>query len=64
MRKPYGEILVASIVLTVLYFFIEERPSYITYEEDQRNMLLWGIVYVVLLFSIFSAIYIFFRKRR
>lgn len=64
MRKPYGGILIVSIILTVLYFYTEERPAYITLKEDQGNMMFFGALYVALLFCIFSGLYLLVKKRR
>ena len=63
MRRPFANILILSIVLTVLYFWMEDRPEYITYREDMGNVLFYGVVYIVLLFSTMSAIYVYFRKQ-
>ncbi len=64
MRKPYGGILIVSILLTALYFYTEERPSYITLKEDTDNMMFFGVLYVALLFCIFSGLYLLVKKRR
>lgn len=63
MRRPFANILILSIVLTVLYFWMEDRPEYITYREDMGNVLFYGVVYIVLLFCTMSAIYVYFRKQ-
>jgi hypothetical protein len=63
-RKPYWRILGISIALTILYFWMEDRPDYITYQEDQRNILFYGVLYVVLLFATISAVYTYFKKSR
>jgi hypothetical protein len=63
MRRPFVNILILSIVLTVLYFWMEDRPEYITYQEDIGNVLFYGVVYTVLLFCTMSAIYVYFRKQ-
>jgi len=62
MRKTYLKILIISILLTVMYFFFEERPPYITMQEDIENMLFYGIIYVVLLFTAISVMYNFVKK--
>jgi hypothetical protein len=64
MRRPYPGILIASILLTVLYFVFEERPAYITYEDDKGDILFFGTIYVVLLFGTMSAIYLFFKQKK
>ena len=62
MRKTYAKILVISILLTVLYFFFEDRPPYLTLQEDIEDMLFYGAVYVALLFTTMSVIYNYIKK--
>lgn len=64
MRKPYGGILIVSILLTVLYFYTEDRPAYISFKEDQENVMFFGTLYVALLFCIFSGLYLLVKRKR
>ncbi len=63
MRRPYANILILSIVLTIIYFWMEDRPAYISFQEDQRNVLFYGALYVILLFCTISAVYLYFKKK-
>ena len=62
MRKPYGRIFIISIVLTALFFWMEDRPAYITLREDMENILFFGALYVALIFCTLSGIYLYFKK--
>ncbi len=62
MRSTYLKILVVSIALTALYFFFEDRPAYLTWQEDIEDMLFYGVIYVLLLFTTISVIYNYIRK--
>ncbi len=64
MRKPYGAILIASILLTVIFFVTEDRPAYITFKEDEGDMLFWAVVYIAMFFCTFSGLYLLFKKKR
>jgi hypothetical protein len=64
MRKPYDSFLIISVVLTVLYFMTEKRPSYVPVRDDQLNMLFFGGLYVALIFGILSLIYIYYKKSK
>jgi len=64
MRKPFGVILFLSILLTVLYFMQENQPGYINPNEQRHDYIVTGIVFILLFFSAFSLIYIYFKKSK
>lgn len=62
MKSPYNGILVVSILLVVLYFLNEQKPAYIPADQDRKDMLFFGILYVALLFGTFSLIYMYYKQ--
>ena len=65
MRRPYGGFLILSLSITVIYFLLEKKkPTSFSIWDDLPNKVLYGIIYVGLLFSIFSFVYIYGKKGR
>jgi len=64
MKRPYGGFLILSIFLTVFYFLTEKKTLYVNPWDDLPNKLFFGIIYIGLLFTIFSLIYIYVKKSR
>ena len=63
MRKPYDRFLIASILLTVLYFWLVDKPSVVQFQEDQKDMIMFGALYTGLIFGILSLIYLCFKQK-
>lgn len=62
MYKPYYRIVLVSVALTVLYFYMEERPAYVNPADDNKDVMFYGALYVVLLSGILSLIYYYYKK--
>ncbi|MES2701405.1 MAG: hypothetical protein V4649_02145 [Bacteroidota bacterium] len=64
MKQPYITILLVSIVLVVLYFLNEDQSMYIDPVQDRREKLLYGAIYIVLIFSTLSLMYLYYKQSK
>ncbi len=63
MRKPYDRFLIVSLLLTVLYFWLLDKPTVVPFNDDRKDTLIFGALYTALIFGTLSLIYLCFKKK-
>ena len=64
MKRPYNVLFLISVALVVFYFLTENKPTYIDPVQDRKDMLVYGAIYVVLIFGTLSLMYLYFRQNK
>ena len=63
MRRPYDTILSVSLILTIIFFALFDKPNNPNTFDDLHDIGIFGLLYVILFFGLISFARLYFRKR-